>query len=100
MHREITLDTFIEKYEQGDIRILDVREAWETPFIRGENVIKIPMSQLPQSIDLLPRDEDLVVICQHAVRSTRVIEYLESYHKFSNLINLKGGVSTYLRETA
>ncbi|MBC8375117.1 MAG: rhodanese [FCB group bacterium] len=92
MDKELSLDQFINKHEQGDIRILDVREAWETPFVRGENVLNIPMNQLPQAIDRIPRTEDLVVICQHAVRSKRVIEYLESQHGFDNLINLTGGV--------
>jgi rhodanese-related sulfurtransferase len=100
MGREISLEQFINIYENGDMRILDVREVWENPQIRGENVINIPMNQLPQSIDKIPRTEDLIVICQHAVRSTRVIEYLENQHGFENLINLKGGVSTYIRETA
>ncbi len=92
MGKEITLLQFISIYEGGDIPILDVREAWETPMIRGENVINIPMNQLPQAIDMIPRTETLVVICQHAVRSKRVIEYLQSQHGFENLINLAGGV--------
>ncbi|MBT4033771.1 MAG: sulfurtransferase [Candidatus Marinimicrobia bacterium] len=95
MAREITLTEFIDRFENGDIRILDVREAWETPFIRGENVISIPMNQLPQAINMIPRTDDLIVICQHAIRSKRVIEYLESQHGFDNLVNLQGGVSTY-----
>ena len=95
MAREITLTEFIDRFENGDIRILDVREAWETPFIRGENVISIPMNQLPQAINMIPRTDDLIVICQHAIRSKRVIEYLECQHGFDNLVNLQGGVSTY-----
>ena len=100
MGRELTLEQFIEKYEQGDIRILDVRESWEVPAISGEHVIIIPMNQLLQAIDRIPRTEDLVVICQHAIRSKSVIEYLETQHGFENLINLQGGVSTYVREPA
>ena len=100
MGRELTLEQFIEKYEQGDIRILDVRESWEVPAISGEHVINIPMNQLLQAIDRIPRTEDLVVICQHAIRSKSVIEYLETQHGFENLINLQGGVSTYVREPA
>lgn len=100
MGKEISLAQFINIYERGDIQILDVREAWETPFIAGENVINIPMNQLPQSIHLIPRTDDLVVICQHAIRSKRVIEYLESQHNYSNLINLEGGVSTYTGRTS
>ncbi len=100
MGKEITLSQFISIYETGDMRILDVRETWETPLIRGENVINIPMNQLPQAIEMIPRTENLVVICQHAIRSKKVIEYLESHHGYDNLINLKGGISTYIRETA
>ncbi len=100
MAKEITLPQFISIYESGDMQILDVREVWEKPMIRGANVINIPMNQLPNSIGMIPRSDDLIVICQHAVRSKRVIDYLESQHGFSNLINLQGGVSTYVAETA
>ena len=100
MDKEITLSQFISIYESGYMQILDVREVWETPMIRGENVINIPMNHLPESIDMIPRNEDLIVICQHAIRSKRVIEYLQSQHGFDNLINLQGGVSTYISETA
>ena len=100
MGKEITLPQFNSIYESGDMQILDVREAWEVPMIRGENVINIPLNQLPQAIDMIPRTEDLVVICQHAVRSKKVIEFLESQHGFDNLINLRGGVSTYIRKIA
>lgn len=100
MGKEMSLPQFISIYESGDMQILDVRETWELPMIRGENVINIPMNQLPQAIDMIPRTEDLVVICQHAIRSKKVIEYLESQHGFENLINLEGGVSTYIRESA
>ena len=96
MGREVTLAQFIDQYEKGELRILDVREAWETPFIRSAGVIQIPLDRLPRSIDLIPSTADLVVICQHGVRSKVAIEYLESKHSFRNLINLEGGVSTYI----
>lgn len=63
--------------------------------MQGEHVIKIPINQIPQFMDMIPKTEDLVVLCQHGVRSKYAIEYLESQHNFSNLINLQGGVSTY-----
>jgi len=99
MGRAITLSQFIHLYEGGCIRILDVREAWEVPGIRGESVIQIPINQLPHSIDSIPQTEDLIVICQHGVRSKFAIEFLESQHGFQNLINLEGGVSNYIRES-
>jgi len=98
MPREIKLTQFIDHYKKEDILILDVREAWETPFIKGKKVTQIPVNQLLASLDKIPRDEDVVVICQHAVRSTQVVQYLEANHDFTNLINLSGGVSTYTEE--
>jgi len=95
MGREITLEQFIEHYKNEDILILDVRESWETPFIKSEKVLQIPVNQIVASIDKIPRTEDVVVICQHAVRSIQVVQYLEANHNFTNLINLTGGVSTY-----
>lgn len=98
MDKEITLDQFINIYESGDIKILDIREPWEAPAIKGENVIHIPMNQIPQLIEMIPREEDLIVICQHAIRSTHAISYLETQHGFDNLINLRGGVSSYVQD--
>ncbi len=95
MSKEITLGQFQAILEQGEIPILDVREAWETPAVSGDKVIQIPINQIPQFIDRIPKSEDLVVICQHGVRSKYTIEYLESQHGFTNLINLQGGVSPY-----
>jgi len=100
MGKEITLDQFINIYENGDVKILDIREPWEIPTISGENVIHIPMNQIPQVINKIPREEDLIVICQHAIRSTGVIEYLETQHGFGNLINLQGGVSNYVKDAS
>jgi len=95
MHKEIDLDQFIKHYKQEDVLILDVRESWEVPFIKSDRVIQIPVNQILASLDRIPRDEDVIVICQHAVRSTQVVQYLQANHNFTNLINLIGGVSTY-----
>lgn len=98
MYREIDLDQFVKHYKNKDVLILDVREAWEVPYIRSERVIQIPVNQILGSLDQIPRDEDVIVICQHAVRSTQVVQYLQANHNFTNLINLAGGVSTYSGE--
>ena len=93
--REIDLDQFIQHYHHKDIIILDVRESWEKPYILSDKVIQIPINRIVASVDQIPRDEDVIVICQHAVRSSQVVQYLETQHNFTNLINLAGGVSTY-----
>lgn len=92
MTRELSLEAFLEIFEEGRVPILDVRNAWETPFVKGPQVTQIPIHLIPGSLDKLPRDEDLIILCQHGVRSVQVVQYLESQHGFTNLINLTGGV--------
>jgi adenylyltransferase/sulfurtransferase len=91
--REVSLETFNDILSKGSMKILDVREPWETPRIEGQNVLYIPVSQVLQSLDQIPRDEDVIVACQHGVRSRSVVEYLTNNHQFTNLINLQGGLT-------
>ncbi|MCF7808937.1 MAG: rhodanese-like domain-containing protein [Candidatus Marinimicrobia bacterium] len=92
-YREIELAEFYTILESGTTKILDVREAWESPKLEGEMVLHIPVSQIIQSIDAIPQEEDLIVACQHGVRSLSVVEYLHKQHGFLNLLNLRGGLT-------
>ena len=86
------LAEFLKILENGDTKILDVRDSWETPFVQGQQVTQIPIHQITQNLDAISKTEDLIVMCQHGVRSKQVIHYLVSQHGFTNLINLTGGV--------
>ncbi|NQV29923.1 MAG: rhodanese-like domain-containing protein [Candidatus Marinimicrobia bacterium] len=94
---EISFDHFIERLENGSTNILDVREAWEQPQIEGKRVIRIPVRVIQESLDQISRTDELIVICQHGVRSKAVVEFLHREHNYENLINLRGGVSGYIK---
>jgi len=98
--REINLEQFTPLLENNSVRILDLREFWEQPQIDGELVIKVPIPALETSLHLIPKTEDLIVMCQHGVRSRTVIELLQSRYKYKNLINLQGGITGYVRKEA
>ncbi len=77
--------------------LLDVREPWEFDTCHIDGSTNLPMGQIPQSIEDLPDNGDIVVICHHGVRSQQVIRFLED-KLTARLINLDGGVDAWARE--
>jgi adenylyltransferase/sulfurtransferase len=70
--------------------LVDVREDFEREdhHIGG---IHIPLGEIMQRYDEIPRDVPVVVYCRKGVRSYIAIQRLESLG-FSNLLNLEGGI--------
>ena len=52
------------------------------------------MRQVPDVIEELDKDAEIVVICHHGIRSRHIARYLESVG-FTDLINLEGGVQAW-----
>jgi rhodanese-related sulfurtransferase len=52
------------------------------------------MQQVPRALGQFDRDQPIVVICHHGVRSLEVARYLEQ-QGFSRVINLTGGVAAW-----
>ena len=77
--------------------ILDVREPYEVE-VCGIGGICLPMSQLIDRIEEIPKDVPVVVHCRSGSRSCAVIDALSSRYGFSNLINLKGGIQAWQEE--
>lgn len=73
--------------------VLDVREEWETPKVENKAVISIPLDELDECIDSIPKDEPIYVTCQKGGRSQVAIDFLKSEYNYTNLINVDGGVS-------
>ena len=76
---------------------IDVREQWEYDVVHLPNSKLIPMAQLPQQLDELNQDAELVVVCHHGIRSRAVALYLEK-QGFKKVINLKGGIDAWAKE--
>jgi rhodanese-related sulfurtransferase len=74
--------------------ILDVREARELDVCRLEGALHIPMAEIPMRTNDLPRDQPLVVICHHGVRSRMVVDFLRNAG-FENAVNLDGGIDAW-----
>ena len=77
--------------------VLDVRENWEREAARLPGTLDIPMGQIPQRLDELPRDRDIVVMCHGGMRSLKVAQFL-AHNGFSHVANLSGGIHAWAND--
>ncbi len=83
---------------KSDILIIDVREDYEFDEMNINGTL-IPMGEVMDRKDEIPRDKMVIVHCRSGKRSATVIQALESHHDFNNLYNLSGGIEAYLKAT-
>jgi rhodanese-related sulfurtransferase len=74
--------------------LLDVREPHEFAYARIAGSVLIPLSQIPERIQELPKDQTIVAICHHGMRSQQACVYLDQAG-FERLYNLKGGIDAW-----
>ena len=89
-----TLKQWLEDPEK-DFQLVDVREAeeYERHNIGG---LLLPLSELGTHIDQLNRESTIVVHCQSGIRSRKAIKILSEQFGFTNLINLEGGLRSFV----
>lgn len=77
--------------------LLDVREPFEVSIARLPGARAIPLRDLPNRIDELPRDKSLLLYCHHGMRSLKAATYLRSCG-FDAAQSLSGGIERWSRE--
>lgn len=78
----------------SDAFVIDVREDEEvfaTGTIKG--AVHIPMMTVPNSLNKIPKDREIYILCRSGRRSYEVASYLNELGY--NAINLKGGIIKY-----
>lgn len=92
-HREtqITVEQLKERLDRGeDIQLVDVREPHEYEIVNlGAKLI--PLRKLPEHVQELDPNREIVVHCKVGERSERAAEFLRSVG-FKNVKNLVGGI--------
>lgn len=98
MNKEISApEAAILRDNHKDAVFLDVREDAELAICRIEGALHIPIGEVPQRHDALPKDVPLVVFCHHGMRSLNVVHFLEA-RGFENAVNLAGGIHAWALE--
>ncbi len=74
--------------------ILDVREPFEFGICSIEGSIQKPMNTIPNELENLPREEQILVICHSGVRSMQVTNFLRR-QGFDKATNIAGGIDAW-----
>lgn len=94
--REITAVELKAWQAREEVYILDVREPFELNIASLEGVKHIPLGQLSERADEIPRDRRVVCLCHHGVRSAYACRELAA-KGFRNTVNLVGGIDAWSR---
>jgi len=96
--KEVTVQELKKLMDSNaDFQLIDVREPHEYDIcnLNGE---LIPMSDIPNNVDKISKDKQVVLHCRSGKRSGDMLLWLEKNHDFHNLYNLKGGILAWARE--
>lgn len=74
-----------------DFFLLDVREPNEYQIGRIPGSTLIPLGEVPQRVNEIPRDKEIIVQCKMGGRSAKAAAYLRQ-QGYTNVKNLKGGI--------
>jgi rhodanese-related sulfurtransferase len=98
MMKVISAQALRERLDAGEaITVIDVREGWELQRSAVDFAKHIPMNDIPDRIDEVPKDSPVVIMCKVGGRSAQVTEYLDSLG-YENVSNLEGGILGWARQ--
>jgi hydroxyacylglutathione hydrolase len=75
--------------------VLDVRETAEFEQGHVPGAVSIPQADLALRLDELPRERDLLIVCEGGTRSLRAAKFLKQVG-FPNVTNMQGGTSGWI----
>lgn len=78
----------------GNVCVLDVREDWERDICAFKPCLGVPLGELPDRVEALPKDRILVIVCHHGLRSLRATRWLRE-QGFPAAVNLEGGIDAW-----
>ena len=95
---EITVHELNTQFNNGKSPLLlDVREDHEVQIAKINRSIHIPMREVPNRIDELDPNQEIVVHCKSGKRSAKICTFLIE-NNFLNVKNLEGGILDWSKE--
>ena len=88
---ELSVHALKQEIDAGrNLFLLDVREPRECALGMLPGAVSIPLGELPNRSNEIPRDRDIVCYCRSGGRSARAVQILEQ-HGIGRIRNLAGG---------
>ena len=98
MNKEISAkEAAILRENNNEAIFLDVREDSELAICKIEGALHIPMSEVPERHEALPKETPLIVFCHHGMRSMQIVDFLGT-KGYENAINLSGGIHAWAQD--
>ena len=88
---EVDVQTVAAVKDNDDVFVIDVREQWEYDEGHIPDITLIPMNEIPNRLNELPTDKEVIVTCRSGNRSGQVTDYLRE-QGFTNIHNMTGGI--------
>jgi rhodanese-related sulfurtransferase len=84
------------KSDPTAVVLLDVREPYERELAHIEPSLFIPMREVPERLEEIPKDREVVVYCHGGARSAMIAGFLEG-KGYQRVVNLHGGIDAWSR---
>ena len=98
MIQEIDVKTLNEKISNKEnFILLDVRTDSEYFLSNIEGAIHIPMNDIPNKLNTIDKNKEIIVQCKSGKRSAKVCQFLLN-NNYENVRNLKGGIIAWANE--
>ena len=94
MTKTISMQQFVEKYDKGNLNVIDVREVLEYKIgghIPGAK--NLPLSKIQKKHTELSKDENYYIVCQSGGRSAQASDFFSQAGY--NVTNVQGGMSMW-----
>jgi adenylyltransferase/sulfurtransferase len=92
---ELSVDELKAELDRGrKLVLVDVREPREWAISDLSESVKIPLGTLPQSLEKLSKDDEIVVYCRTGGRSGNAVAFLLE-NGFEKVRNLAGGINRW-----
>ena len=92
---EITVEELKAMRDRGEkVTLVDVREPHEWAVSDLPESLKIPLRTLPQSLDKLAPEDEIVVYCRSGARSANAVQFLAG-RGYTRAKNLVGGINLW-----
>jgi len=91
--REVSINDLESAIAEGAY-VVDVREAWEFENGHVPNAHHIALNTVPENLNLIPKNQQIWVICQAGGRSMKAADYLEA--QGYDVVSVAGGTGSWI----
>jgi len=91
---EVDPATVEQLRRRDDVFILDVREDYEYDSGHIPGATLVPLGQIPNRLEEVPRDKTVIAVCRSGNRSGQATDFLRQ-QGFENVHNMEGGMNAW-----